>query len=280
MKKWEEDLVWYQQDPAPEERPFEEYITLYQETGNSRYFMDFLHYYEQQLNTKIKGMVQRFSLEGHFADLKSTYVIGLLKAADTYDPSYGNTFVQYKEYITKKEIDDYIRTMRTGYTVQSENAFRDLKKAMWLFNGSGRDGSEENLQIIAKIMGMRLKTLKEILAGGLRNENQVDFYKTNDDEDAGMTIEELIRDEHLDPEKLFFLQRRWDIVMGAFEDLTVREKNVVASRCGFCENCYGIKKEMKYKEIATNNCLSSAEAAENIYKKAVREMREKIVGQI
>ncbi|MDO4208016.1 MAG: hypothetical protein Q4D15_10570, partial [Lachnospiraceae bacterium] len=165
-------------------------------------------------------------------------------------------------------------------TVQSENAFRDLKKVMWLFNGSGRDGTEENLRRIAKIMGMKLETLKEILTGGLRNENQVDPYKTSEDEDAGMMIDELIRDEHLDPERLFFLQRRWDIVMGAFEDLTVREKNVVASRCGFCENCYGTKKEMKYKEIATNNCLSSAEAAENIYKKAVKEMREKVVGQI
>lgn len=65
--------------------------------------------------------------------------------------------------------------------------------------------------------------------------------------------------------------------MGAFEKLTLRQKNVVASHLGFCENCYGIKEKLTFKDIATNNGLSSAEAAENVYKKAIRILREKVV---
>ncbi len=61
---------------------------------------------------------------------------------------------------------------------------------------------------------------------------------------------------------------------GSFEQLTPRQKNVVASRCGICEFCYGNKEEMKFKEIATNNGLASAEAAEQIYKKSVQKLRE------
>ena len=65
--------------------------------------------------------------------------------------------------------------------------------------------------------------------------------------------------------------------MGAFEKLTLRQKNVVASHLDFCENCYGIKEKLTFKDIATNNGLSSAEAAENVYKKAIRILREKVV---
>ena len=105
----------------------------------------------------------------------------------------------------------------------------------------------------------------------------IDFYQIDDEENTEKTVEDVTVDRSLNPECLYFRKRRWDIVMGAFEKLTPRQKNVVASHLGFCENCYGIKEKLTFKDIATNNGLSSAEAAENIYKKAVGILREKVI---
>ena len=55
-------------------------------------------------------------MQGHFMDMKSAYVFGLLQALQNYDPKKGASFNTFQAYYTKEAIDDYIRTMRTGYT--------------------------------------------------------------------------------------------------------------------------------------------------------------------
>ena len=75
-------------------------------------------------------------------------------------------------------------------------------------------------------------------------------------------------------EDFYFYVDLIDQAWKAFDDLSPRQQNVVASRCGFCEFCHGIQKELEYKDIATNNGLSSAQAAENIYMQSVRMMRD------
>lgn len=71
-------------------------------------------------------------------DMKQAAVYGILKALANYDISLGVPFLVYKEYYVKNEIDDYIRTMRTGYTVQSSDEYKLLRKTMALFNKYGK----------------------------------------------------------------------------------------------------------------------------------------------
>ena len=73
---------------------------------------------------------------GHFLDIKQAYIIGMLKALQDYDPNRGVPFIAYKEYAAMREVHEYIRTMRTGFTVQSNDEYLRLRKAMRLFRGS------------------------------------------------------------------------------------------------------------------------------------------------
>ena len=58
------------------------------------------------------------------------YIFGICKALHKYDISTGVPFLIFKEFYVKNEIDNYIRTMRQGYSVQSIDEYRTLKTAL------------------------------------------------------------------------------------------------------------------------------------------------------
>ena len=132
--RWTEDLYLYRIKPAPPKvDDFQEYIALYLAEKDEKYLGWFLHYYEPRLNTVIMQMVQETAMQGHFADLKQAYIFGICKALQKYDISTGVPFLIFKEFYVKNEIDNYIRTMRQGYSVLSVDEYRTLKKAMALY---------------------------------------------------------------------------------------------------------------------------------------------------
>ena len=133
-EKWTEDLYLYRMKPAPPKKDdLQEYIALYCAERNDKYLSWFFHYYEPRLNTVIMQTVQENAMQGHFADLKQAYVFGIYKALQKYDISTGVPFLIFKEHYVKNEIDKYISTMRTGYSVQSVDEYRTLRKAMALY---------------------------------------------------------------------------------------------------------------------------------------------------
>ena len=172
-----------------------------------------------------------------------------------------------------EEILEYVRTMRSGFSIPSTYEFRMLRNVMKLYNESDRDFSRQNLERIAKELDMSVKLVKEYILSGLDNENVISMDKEIE-EDSGLTIEDLMSDQEASAEELCFRLLRWEGLKHTFELLTPRQKNIVAPRCGICEFCYGTKKELKFKEIATNNGLASAEAVEKAYKKAISDMQE------
>lgn len=115
-----------------EKNDFQEYISLYFSEKDEKYLGWFFHYYEPRLNTIIMETVQETAMQGHFADLKQSYVFGIYKALQKYDISTGVPFLIFKEHYVKNEIDKYISTMRTGYSVQSVDEYRTFRKAMAL----------------------------------------------------------------------------------------------------------------------------------------------------
>ena len=69
-------------------------------------------------------------MQGHFMDMTSAYIFGMLQALQNYDPEKGALFNTFQACYTKEAIDDYIRTMRTGYTVSSGDEYALLRKAL------------------------------------------------------------------------------------------------------------------------------------------------------
>ena len=290
--RWTEDLYLYRMKPAPPKMDdFQKYIAIYLAEKDEKYLSWFLHYYEPRLNTVIMQTVQETAMQGHFADLKQAYIFGICKALQKYDISTDVPFLIFKEFYVKNEIDNYIRTMRQGYSVQSVDEYRTLKKAMALYAKYEYNFDEETITKIAAEIGKSIKDTKEIIRAGIDSTHYTDFYRRYADEDGESTAEDITSDGTSNSERLFFKQWRTDALFNAYENLDYRERTMVADHLGFCTECYGIyelskdengkpvkllRKSKAYIDLAAEHTLSSPDTAFRIVNGAYEKMRKEL----
>lgn len=278
MKEWEKELYMYRLSPAPPKvKDLQEYIDLYLYEKDEKYFEWFLHYYEPILNTTAMGIVQRYAMQGHFEDIKEVCILGLLQALDEYPADSGTPFLTYKTRIMWDEVHRYIRTMRTGLTIPTDSEYKKARKAMRLYSANKKD--PDALKKISKAIGVSEKTTSEIIAGGMRNQQFVDFYRQYADEDSEESREEICGDNTYEPLSTLVQKELTETLFSAYNALSYKEQEVIRIRTGVCPDCHRVQSP-KYKsptfyEIAITIGLSSAEAAEKIYRQGIRKMRDK-----
>ena len=292
MKEWEKELEIYRLTPAPpKENDLQRYILNYLAEKDDKYIAWFLHHYEKTINDKVFSIVQDYAMYGHFADIKQAYVIGLLKALQEYDPNRNVPFIVYKEYAAMREVHEYIRTMRTGFTVQSNDEYLRLRKAMRLFREYGGKTDDDTIKWVADNIGTSTEDAAEIIRCGMQNMQFVDYYRQYADEDSEESREEVAHDSSSEPDKIFFKLERAETVMAEFEKLNFRERAMVAAHLGFCMECYvthyydnedldedgkPIRKAFPkeaFIDIAIDHGLASPDTADKTYRRALNKMK-------
>ena len=293
MNDWEKDLKIYRLEQAPPKyENYQEYFERYFAENDETYLAWFLHYYEKELNTKTRGFVNEYAMYGHFVDLKQAYVMGMMNALRRYDISRGVPFLVYKEFSAMNEVHAYIRTMRTGYTVQSSYADKNLRKVMWKFAEYGYRCDEDTIATIAEETKIAPKNVDEILMGGLLNMNMTDFYRHYGDEDSEESMEEVAADGTSQTEELYLRIEKAEKVMSTFESLNYRERAIVADHLGFCRDCYAThyydeedldengkpkrkaRRKVPFIELAVEHGLASPDTADKTYRRALEKMRK------
>ena len=293
MNDWEKDLHIYRLDPAPPKyESYQTYFDLYFAEKDEKYLSWCLHYYENELNTKARGFVNEYAMYGHFLDLKQAFVMGMMEALQRYDISRGVPFLVFKELPAMNAVHTYIRTMRTGYSVQSSYADEQLRKVMWQYAEHGYRYDEEAIAAISNETGISTKNVEEILQGGLLNMNIAEFYRHYGDEDSEESTEEVAADGTSQTEELYFRIEKAEEVMAAFEALNYRERAIVADHLGICRDCYATyyydtddldddgkpKRKPRIKvpfiELAVEHGLASPDTADKTYRRALEKMRK------
>ena len=293
MNDWEKDLHIYRLDPAPPKyENYQEYFDLYFAEKDEKYLSWFMHYYENELNTKARGFVNEYAMYGHFLDLKQAFVMGMMEALQRYDISRSVPFLVFKESPAMNAVHTYIRTMRTGYTVQSSYADEQLRKVMWQYAEHGYRYDEETITAISTETGISPKNVEEILQGGLLNMSITDFYRHYGDEDAEESFQEVASDGTSQTEELYFRIEKAEEVMAAFEALNYRERAIVADHLGFCRDCYAThyydtddldedgkpkrkpRKKVPFIELAVEHGLASPDTADKTYRRALEKIRQ------
>ena len=293
MKEWEKELVIYRLTPAPlRENDLQKYILNYLAQKEDKYISWFLHYYERTLNEKAMAIVQDYAMYGHFLDIKQAYVIGMLKALEDYDPERGVPFIIYKEYAAMREVHEYIRSMRTGFTIQSYDEYLRLRKAMRLYRELGNKCDDATLEKIAEAFGTSKEDAAEIIRCGIQNMQFVEYYRQYADEDSEESREEVAHDSSSEPDKIFFNLERTEAVMTEFENLNYRERAMVSAHLGFCMECYATHyydkddldedgkptrkpiTEEAFVDIAIDHGLASPDTADKTYRKALGKMKK------
>lgn len=282
------DLNMYRITPPPPKWDLQEYIRMYVQTGNDKYFYWFLHYYEPQMNYLAKEYRETYKMEEHFADIKQAMAYGLCKALVNYDISK-SPFFPYANWYMEREAHNYIRTMRTGYSVQSEFEYARLRKVMDIFNHSGGEFTEETISQVAAQIGESYEKTKSIIEGGILTENYVDVQ--SNDEDDTRTTDFLLPDSSLNPENIFFKQELYNKLYEAYDSLEYTEKIMLAQHLGFCPECFSTHytdkndldengkpkekpiKPLPYTDIATDHGFSDADTAKRVCETAISKIK-------
>lgn len=282
------DLNMYRITPPPPKWELQEYIRLFVETGNDKYFYWFLHYYEPQMNYLAKEYRKTYKMEEHFADIKQAMAYGLCKALVNYDISK-SPFFPYANRYMEREAHNYIRTMRTGYSVQSEFEYARLRKAMAIYKDLGGEFTEETIAQVATQIGESYEKTKSIIEGGILTENYTDV-QSNDEDDAG-TTDFLLPDSLLNPESIYFKQELYDKLYEAYDSLEYTEKIMLAQHLGFCPECFSnhyadktdldengkpkkkLIKLLPYTDIATDHGFSDADTAKRVCRTAFKKIK-------
>ena len=293
MNDWEKDLHIYRLDPAPPKyENYQDYFDLCFAKKDEKYLAWFLDYYEKKLNTKARGFFNEYAMYGHFVDIKQAFVTGMMEALRRYNISLGVPFLTYKKFYAMNAVHTYIRTMRTGYTVQSNYADEKLREVVWQYAEHGYQYDDETIAAIATQTGISTKNVEEILMGGLLNMNMTDFYRHYGDEDSGESMEEVAADGTSQTEELYLRIEKADKIMSTFEPLNYRERAIVADHLGFCRDCYAthyydendldadgqpkrkLRRKVPFIELAVEHGLASPDTADGTYRRALEKMRK------
>lgn len=298
MQKCEEcrnERIQFRLEPAPPQMTCQAYIDLYQEEKDEKYLSWFLHQHEPKINETIDRVMATYAIEGHFDGLKGAYLLGLTQALQSYDKTKGASFLSYKEFFTKAAIHEYVRTMRTGYTVHSRGEYAQLRKAMAIFAEHDYKSDDETIAFIAQAINRKPEIVRELLQGGLRNMGCVDFYQRYGDEYREEWAKEAHATSSTDPYHIMLRMELEEALLTAFENLDYRERAIVSEHLGFCPECFSdyqlvtdelgrrVKKRIKPKpfiDIALDHGLSSPSSADRIYRKALEKMRKAIQEKI
>lgn len=295
MKEWEKELEIYRLTPAPpKESDLQRYILNYLAEKDDKYSSWFLHYYEKTINDKAFSIVQDYAMYGHFVDIKQAYIIGLLKSLQDYDLARDVPFIVYKEYAAMREVHEYIRTMRTGFTIQSNDEYLRLRKAMRLFREYGSKADDYTIKKVADNIGTSTEDAAEIIRCGMQNMQFVDYYRQYADEDSEESREEIAHNSSAESDKLFFKLERAEAIMAAFEKLNYRERAMVSAHLGFCMECYATHyydaddldedgkptrkplPEKAFIDIAIDHGLASPDTADKTYRRALGKIKKEL----
>ena len=266
-------------------------IQYYIHTQCEYYFRGFLHYYERTISRIVNGFLLRYALGEHFEDLKQEAILGILEALEHYDSGQKTTFCKYANRYIENKLHDYARRMRRGCTVETNYAYDKLRKVMAIFNEYGSHNDTETISRVAKAANIDIGETKELIQDALLNMQCTDIFRSYgaDDGEPEDSREEIIVSSYSTPYQKLAVEYEMQPLWAAWNNLTLREKDIVSDRLGFCLECYGVlegdkpgekwydcrpRKRTPFEDLAVAYGLSNPESAERIFKRAVKKMRK------
>lgn len=228
-----------------------EYILSALREKDLKYFSFFLHYYEPQLNKRIKAFL---GVDGsglydtdRFLDIKLSCREQMLQKLMDYDPAKG---AEYATYIYPFIRDAMLR-FRMGeekWSVSSLANYKMLRSMAWLYHNT-KDAVSE----FAKRYHCDLVLAEEYLkvVRGIRN--QQPFFVTAQDEDGEETGEDVTCDDSWNYADILWNGIQAEKVQRAFEKLDFREQTLPEKRLAICMTCGHVgswKNRPTFEELA------------------------------
>lgn len=252
-----------------------EYFVRFRETGDIRYYNEFLHLYEPVLDERARAFIRRFELEEYRAeDLKQVFSSLLWEELQTYDSDI--PLLQLIKYKALSAWHEYVRVNCGNFQPDNRNQYQLLRKIARLYYQKS-DGGKTVTEIITKIadeMKLTEKSVENyiIAVAGFKPKYNAEFYTDDEEDEHSPSAIDSVADRYT-TEDWFFLLEQKEKLISALSELSITEQKLIESRFGICLNC--LRNLPKSTMSASSMALSLTESgAEKKLKAILKKLRK------
>ena len=246
-----------------------EYFVRYRETGEIKYYNEFLHFYEPVLDKRVDEFIHRFELEEYRAeDLKQLFSSLLWKELKTYDSNI--PLLQQIKFKVLSAWHEYVRLNCGNFQPDNRNQYTLLRKIARLYylKSDGRKTVTEIITEIAGELNLTEKSVEDYITAvaGFKPKYNAEFYANDEDEEYNTSAIDTVADRYTTEDWFFRLEQKKKLI-SALADLTITEQKLIESRFGICLSCLGnLPKSSKFLVLSVN-IFSASSTRLNISRK-------------
>ena len=246
------ELRMYELEYVPERLDWNEYFVRYKNTGEIKYFKEFLHFYEPFLDRKVNRFIKRYELENYRAeDLKQIFVAVLWKELQTYNSNM--PLLQLIKYDVLSAWHDYVRINCGNFKLDNRHQYALLKKIAYLYYP--KKGNDKPLsQIIseiAEVMDLTEDSIENYLVAvtTFKPKYNADFYGSDEDDDYYSSAVDSA-ENYLDTERIYFKLSQQERLQNAIAQLNKKDRLLIEYVYGICPQCLKNKERKSIRQAS------------------------------
>ena len=242
----------YELDYQPERLDWNEYFVRYKESGEIKYFKEFLHFYEPYLDRKVNKFIKQYELEDYRAeDLKQIFVVVLWEELQTYDSKI--PLLQLIKYNVLSAWHDYVRINCGNFTLDNRNQYVVLKKIAYMYFQK-KENDKPLSQIISEIaeeMDLSEDSIENYLFAvtTFKPKYNADFYGSDEDDDYYSSAVDSAENS-LDTEHIYFKLIHQEKLLNALSQLNKKDLLLIEYVYGICPQCLKNKEKKSIRQAS------------------------------
>lgn len=268
--RWERSM--FQIRNAPEKLPdWQDYFVRIKQGDDL--FPEFLHHYEQVLNSIAEKHISRYGLEGHFVDVKMVYVETLLTELEHYNPTSGVTYLTFIKRKLDAALHAYTMANLKGFSETSETYYYRLRKAAYIYHSQPKESAVTEICTQLNITEKTaIQLLEQVYAidtfqwyGGAETEDGQD--------DIPVGIDLLGHCRKPQPETALIHKETIAMLHRVFWKLDYKEQDIVSRHLGFYKTCFRPLFENTFEELADLYQYTTADGVMRFYHRTLDKLR-------
>lgn len=242
----------YELDYQPERLDWNEYFVRYKESGEIKYFKEFLHFYEPYLDRKANRFISRYELEDCRAeDLNQIFVSVLWEELQIYDSEM--PLLQLIKYKIISAWNDYVRINCGNFKLDNRHQYAVLKKIAYLYYQK-KENDKPLSQIISEIsdeMDLTEDSIENYLVAvtTFKPKYNADFYGSDEDEDYYSSAVDSA-ENNLDTERIYFKLSQQERLQNAIAQLNKKDRLLIEYVYGICPQCLKNKEKKSIRQAS------------------------------
>ncbi len=267
----------YELDYTPERLDWNEYFTRYKETGDIKYYREFLHYYEPVLDRKTNRFIERYELEDFRAeDLKQTFSFLLWEELQGYNSEI--PLLQLIKYKVQAAWQEYVRVNCGNFQIDNRHQYLLLKKIAYLYyRKKGKNNSlSEIISEIAAELNLTEESVENYLVAvsTFKPKYNADFYASDDEDDFYSSAVDSVAND-LDTEALYFKLLQQEKLNNVLADLRKPDRLLIEYVYGICPKCLKDREKKTLREASLLLGLTE-DGAEKKLKKILNKLKKSL----